>query len=196
MVDVSKAFLTKVRTGVLLLTNLRKLVMHLMFYEIFEPNPHFPYPEHVTLEVIVNKDAVPYFGSLPTFPKVKHLVLNIELYLRIAPEMYRQVATLINCFPNLETTQVNFNVRHKPFPDDVSVITNFHEGLRTTDFSTPVEMNFNEYVYIGWAKKRVKSISEQWKSYGFEEDGSDSKFIIKKEYENVKLVHRMEYYDD
>uniref|UniRef100_A0A7E4W4N2 Ovule protein n=1 Tax=Panagrellus redivivus TaxID=6233 RepID=A0A7E4W4N2_PANRE len=59
----------------------------------------------------------------------------------------------------------------------------------------PVEMNFNEHVQIYWAKKPVKSISEQWKSYGFEEDDSDSKFIIKKEYENVKLVHRIEHED-
>uniref|UniRef100_A0A7E4W3B0 F-box domain-containing protein n=1 Tax=Panagrellus redivivus TaxID=6233 RepID=A0A7E4W3B0_PANRE len=160
------------------LPNLRKLEVGLTLKgcnKLLTMTPRVPLPEDVTLLLTVCENALANFGSLNTFPEVKHFTATVQ------------------CFTGIETAKIALSTDHHPGHKEFEKVFNFHEWLRNTKFSVPVEIDFTEKVDIAY-NFDIGSVYTQLKSIGFEEDDFVFHLIVK-EYGNVKLVHRLEHYD-
>uniref|UniRef100_A0A7E4W3B8 F-box domain-containing protein n=1 Tax=Panagrellus redivivus TaxID=6233 RepID=A0A7E4W3B8_PANRE len=190
-------FLDSVIKGSILLTNLRSLEVRLSFEECFEfmtPSIHFLLPEDVTFNIAVTTDILYDVDLLSTIPQVKHLVINVLLHMGRIPLTLRQISSIMQCFTGLETVKLNFTYNHWSHPNDFADVVNFHDELQNIKFPFPVEMGFLEDVDIGLVEN-AEPIYEQLKSIGYKEDGADYRFVMNKEYDNVKLTYRIEHYD-
>uniref|UniRef100_A0A7E4W1Y1 F-box domain-containing protein n=1 Tax=Panagrellus redivivus TaxID=6233 RepID=A0A7E4W1Y1_PANRE len=199
MCDISDAFFDDffddfVNTS---LPNLRKLELGLTLkgcIKLMTVTPPVPLPEDVTLLLTVRERALAAFDSPNTFPTVKHLTATVQVWTELTVEVLNRLSTIINCFTGLETAKLELSYDHHPGKKEFEGIVNFHEWLRNTKFSAPIEIDFKEFVDISY-NEDIESVYAQLKSIGFEEDGIPFYLVMKKEFGNVKLVHRVEHYD-
>uniref|UniRef100_A0A7E4UTZ3 F-box domain-containing protein n=1 Tax=Panagrellus redivivus TaxID=6233 RepID=A0A7E4UTZ3_PANRE len=178
------------------LPNLRKLELGLTLngcMKLLTMTPPVSLPEDVTFLLTVSEDALAAFGSPNTFPSVKRFVVTAKNYAELTAERLVRLSTVISCFPSLETAKIAINYSHTPLPNDFANVVNFHEWLRNTEFSTAVEINCEELVDISRAYNLVSRICRKLKSIGYEEFDDEDILVIKKEYGNVQLNHRINH---
>uniref|UniRef100_A0A7E4VJT9 F-box domain-containing protein n=1 Tax=Panagrellus redivivus TaxID=6233 RepID=A0A7E4VJT9_PANRE len=190
-------FLNEVNDGNISLTNLRRLQARLVaddLMKIMSTTSSFPLPEDVSVNLDLH-DVVPDLGSLQTFPNVKRLVMNISLKIGVSSAVLHQFSIIINCFTGLVAAKVQFSCDHYAEKNEFAEVLEFHEWLRNTNFSFPVEVNFQEIAKLDYPES-PKIIYDQLKSIGYEEDGIPTYFVLKRQYGNVKLNHQIKNFDD
>uniref|UniRef100_A0A7E4V4M1 F-box domain-containing protein n=1 Tax=Panagrellus redivivus TaxID=6233 RepID=A0A7E4V4M1_PANRE len=178
------------------LPNLRKLEIGLTLkrcIKLMRMNPPVPLPEDVTFLINVRKDPTD-FGFANTYPSVKHFEATVQVWTDLTAELLEPLSTIIKCFTGIETAKLVLSHDHHSGRKEFEKVCNFHEWLRNTKFSVPVEIEFTEKFDLAY-NFDVTSLYTQLKSIGFEEDDFVFHLIVKKDLGNTKLVHRIEHYD-
>uniref|UniRef100_A0A7E4ZRJ2 F-box domain-containing protein n=1 Tax=Panagrellus redivivus TaxID=6233 RepID=A0A7E4ZRJ2_PANRE len=180
------------------LPNLRKLDIGLTLkgcIKLMALIPRIPLPEEVIFHISIKSHALLNLGSLQTFSNVKRFVANIQVWTQMTSPLLHLLSSIINSFPSLETAKIAFTYTHDAFPNDFANVASFHEWLCNTKFSAAIEISCEELVDVTNIDN-VIDVYNKLKSIGYEECGAAFYLVTKKEYGNVKLVHRIQHYDD
>uniref|UniRef100_A0A7E4VZV3 F-box domain-containing protein n=1 Tax=Panagrellus redivivus TaxID=6233 RepID=A0A7E4VZV3_PANRE len=191
--DDCDKFIHAVNSGTISLTNARNLNIGMTVdscVKLLASTPSPALPEDVIFNLIDAFDVPSDLESLKTFPNVKRFASKIYFSTGLNSEKLHRISAIMKCFPGLETAKIDLCYNHFSRSNDYTIISNFHEWLRNTNFSAPVEMTFEECIEF---VKNPEPFSGQLKSFGYKEDGSN--LVIKKVYGNVKFFHRIQRRD-